>query len=163
MNPISSWQWDFDNDGTIDATTENPQYLYTQKGTYSVKLIVSNGVTTDTLLREDYITVSGPSGVEIIDSEVPNSFSLSQNYPNPFNPTTKISWQSPVYSHQSLKVFDILGNEVATLIDEYKPAGSYEVEFSVEAIQRIAPTSGIYFYTLTAGQYIETKKMILLK
>ncbi len=63
-------------------------------------------------------------------SEVPNKFSLSQNYPNPFNPSTKISWQSPVSGWQTLKVYDVLGNEVATLVNEYRSAGSYEVEFN---------------------------------
>ena len=58
-----------------------------------------------------------------------NCFNLSNNYPNPFNPSTKISWQSPVGSWQTLKIYDVLGNEVATLVDEYKPAGKYEVEF----------------------------------
>lgn len=85
-------------------------------------------------------------------------FYLAQNYPNPFNPTTKISWQSPVGSHQSLKIYDLLGNEVTTLVDEYKPAGSYEVEFKPEGL-----SSGIYFYTLIAGSYTQTKKMILIK
>ena len=65
---------------------------------------------------------------------ITNDFVLYQNYPNypnPFNPSTLISWQSPVGSWQTLKVYDVLGNEVATLVDEYKPAGTYEVEFSV--------------------------------
>ena len=64
----------------------------------------------------------------------PNSFALSQNYPNPFNPSTKISWQSPVSGWQTLKVYDILGNEVATLVNEFREAGSYEIEFSAKAI-----------------------------
>jgi hypothetical protein len=93
---------------------------------------------------------------------VVNKYYLSQNYPNPFNPSTKISWQSPVGSWQTLKVYDILGNEVATLVDEYRNAGSYEVEFnSASSIKNLA--SGIYFYRLQAGDYVETKKMILLK
>ena len=61
----------------------------------------------------------------------PTGFYLSQNYPNPFNPSTKISWQSPVSGWQTLKVYDVLGNEVATLVDEYRNAGSYEVEFQI--------------------------------
>jgi hypothetical protein len=85
-------------------------------------------------------------------------FSLCQNYPNPFNPTTKISWQSPVGSWQTLKVYDMLGNEVATLVDEYKPAGSYEVDFNAVGL-----SSGIYFYKLQTGLFVETKKMILLR
>ena len=90
-------------------------------------------------------------------SEV-SDFKLEQNYPNPFNPSTTISWQSPKGSHQTLKVFDLLGREIATLVDEYKPAGSYKVEFT-----SIGLTSGIYFYKLQAGNFIETKKMILMK
>ena len=83
---------------------------------------------------------------------------MHQNYPNPFNPSTKISWQSPVGSHQTLEVFDALGKEVVTLVDEYKLAGRYEVEFNTEDL-----SSGIYFYRLQAGAFNETKKMILMK
>ncbi|HSL89232.1 MAG TPA: T9SS type A sorting domain-containing protein [Ignavibacteriaceae bacterium] len=95
------------------------------------------------------------------DRTIPTMFSLEQNYPNPFNPSTVISWQSPVGSHQIIKVFDVLGNEIATLVDEYKPAGRYEVEFNSSGIRDLA--SGIYFYRLMAGDFIQTKKMILLK
>ena len=102
------------------------------------------------------------SSIQQYDNKLPNSFLLSQNYPNPFNPSTKISWQSPVGGWQTLKVYDILGNEVATLVNEYRNAGSYEVEFnSASSIKNLA--SGIYFYRLQAGDYVETKKMILLK
>ena len=96
----------------------------------------------------------------------PLKFSLEQNYPNPFNPSTKISWQSPVGSRQTLKIYDVLGNEVATLVDEYRPAGIYEVEFSASGRPESSikkPASGVYFYQLKAENYIETKKMILLK
>jgi photosystem II stability/assembly factor-like uncharacterized protein/subtilisin-like proprotein convertase family protein len=89
-------------------------------------------------------------------------FQLQQNFPNPFNPSTKISWQSPVDGHQTIKVFDVLGNEIATLVDEYKPAGSYQVEFQSSAGNRQL-ASGIYFYQLKAGEYIQTKKMVLTK
>lgn len=85
-------------------------------------------------------------------------FSLYQNYPNPFNPTTKISWLSPVSSRQTIKVYDVLGNEVATLVNEEKPAGNYEVNFDGSNL-----SSGIYFYQLKAGVFLSTKKMILLK
>lgn len=90
------------------------------------------------------------------------NFELSQNYPNPYNPTTKISWQTPVSGWQTLKVYDVLGNEVANLVDEYRSAGSYEVEFNPASSIKI-PASGIYFYQLKAGDFIETKKMTLLK
>jgi hypothetical protein len=99
-----------------------------------------------------------PSEVELLNDKIPGSFALEQNYPNPFNPSTKISWQSPVSSWQTLKVYDILGNEVATLVDEYKPAGTYEVEFDAAGL-----SSGIYLSRLQTGSFVETKKMILLK
>ncbi len=102
------------------------------------------------------------TGTEPI-TEVVKNYSLEQNYPNPFNPSTKISWQSPVDSWQTLKIYDVLGNEVATLVDEYKSAGKYEVEFSAKGGDAYDLPSGVYFYTLQAGNYLSTKKMILLK
>lgn len=93
---------------------------------------------------------------------IPENFSLSQNYPNPFNPSTKISWQSPVGGWQALKVFDVLGNEIATLVDEYRSAGRYEVDFK-SSVGSLQLASGVYFYRLEAGSYIKTKKMILAK
>jgi len=93
---------------------------------------------------------------------LPDDFKLFQNYPNPFNPSTKISWQSPVGSWQTIKVFDVLGREVATLVDEYRDAGYYEVEFQ-SSIGSLQYASGVYYYQLKAGSYIETKKMILLR
>jgi len=96
---------------------------------------------------------------------IPLSYELAQNYPNPFNPSTKISWQSPVSSHQTLKVYDVLGNEVATLVDEFKPAGFHEVVFNSENF-----ASGVYIYRLQmdattgSGQsFTETRKMVLLR
>jgi hypothetical protein len=88
----------------------------------------------------------------------PNRFYLYQNYPNPFNPNTKISWQSPVGSWQTLKIYDVLGNEVATLVNEYRNAGSYDLEFNASKL-----SSGVYYYKLRAGDFVDTKKMILLK
>ena len=91
------------------------------------------------------------------------SYSLNQNYPNPFNPSTKISWQSPVGSHHTLKIYDVLGNEVATLVDKYREAGKYEVEFNGHSDEGQNLSSGVYFYRIQAGSFIETKKMILIK
>ena len=118
----------------------------------SFNLVISKSI--------DYF--NSPSvGVQDNNSAILN-FSLSQNYPNPFNPSTKISWQSPVAGWQTLKVYDILGNEIATLVNEYRNAGNYEVEFN-SASSIMNPASGIYFYRLQAGDYIDTKKMLLLK
>ena len=111
------------------------------------------------------IPISGeghPSAVED-DESLPKEFSLSQNYPNPFNPSTKISWQSPVSSWQTLKVYDVLGNEISTLVNEYRSAGNYEVNFSVGRDSSPALASGVYYYQLKTGSFVETKKMILIK
>lgn len=88
----------------------------------------------------------------------PNEFKLWQNYPNPFNPVTKISWQSPINGWQTLKIYDILGREVATLVDEYRAAGKYEIEFDGSGL-----SSGIYLYKFRGANYSDIKKFVLLK
>ena len=89
---------------------------------------------------------------------LPTDFVLNQNYPNPFNPATTISFSIPSPGFISLKVYDILGNEVAILVNEEKPAGNYEVRFDASSL-----TSGTYFYRFSAGSFTEVKKMILVK
>ena len=105
---------------------------------------------------------NGITSVKDEDNKSPCDFSLSQNYPNPFNPSTRISWQSSLGSWQTLKIYDVLGNEVATLVDEYKPAGKYDVEFK-SAVYNRQLISGVYFYQLKVGNNTQTKKMLLLK
>ena len=90
--------------------------------------------------------------------QVPLSFSLEQNYPNPFNPNTIIKYSIPQSSQVILKIFNTLGEEIATLVNEYKPAGRYEIEFNAAALP-----SGVYFYQLKAGSFLQTRKMILIK
>jgi hypothetical protein len=120
---------------------------------------------------EDLDNVSRPQGsgfdigcyeyntlTSVKEEIIADDFILYQNYPNPFNPTTKISWQSLIGSWQSLKVYDVLGNEVATLVDEFKPEGKYEVEFNAKELP-----SGIYFYRLNVGSFTQTKSTVLLK
>jgi hypothetical protein len=92
------------------------------------------------------------------ESVLPERFALEQNYPNPFNPSTTISWQLAEGRKTTIKVYDMLGREVATLVDEYKPAGKYETVFNA-----IGSASGIYFYRLQAGEFSSTKKIILMK
>ena len=94
----------------------------------------------------------------ITEEHTANAFELEQNYPNPFNLSTKIKYHLPEISFVTIKVYDVLGNKITTLVNEKKPAGSYEVEFG-----GIELPSGIYFYRLQAGSYVESKKMILLK
>jgi hypothetical protein len=93
----------------------------------------------------------------LIDSH-PSKYKLDQNYPNPFNPTTRIRFSVHELSFVKLKVYDIVGNEIETLVNQEKPAGSYEVQFSAVDLP-----SGVYFYRIQAGGFIDTKKMILLK
>ena len=89
---------------------------------------------------------------------LPDKFFISQNYPNPFNPSTIINYQIPKSTLVTLKVYDILGREVTTLVNEEKPAGNYEINFNGSRL-----SSGIYFYRIQVGGYTSIKKMILLK
>ena len=113
-------------------------------------------------IQLDYLAV--PSAiVTSVEDEIaglPNHYSLQQNYPNPFNPSTVINYQIPKLSNVSLKVFDILGREIATLVNKEQQAGNYFVDFSMKNYHL---SSGIYFYRLSAGNFIQTKKMILIK
>ncbi|HOI31064.1 MAG TPA: T9SS type A sorting domain-containing protein [Melioribacteraceae bacterium] len=92
------------------------------------------------------------------DSEIPDKYKLSQNYPNPFNPTTTISFSIPESQFISLMVYDILGREISTLVNEEKQPGNYKVNFDGSNL-----SSGVYYYQMRAGQFVETKKLILLK
>jgi hypothetical protein len=93
-----------------------------------------------------------------VSIDLPKSWSLSQNFPNPFNPSTVISYQVAVGSKVTLKIYDVIGNEITTLVNEYKNAGRYEAVFTGESL-----TSGIYIYKLITDNYISVKKMILVK
>lgn len=102
------------------------------------------------------------SDIVKVTIEIPLNFSLEQNYPNPFNPSTTLSFAISQPSFVSLKIFDVLGNEVATLVNEYKSEGRYEVEFGVKSGVREL-SSGVYFSQLKSGDFIKTNKMLLLK
>ena len=104
------------------------------------------------------ITVNAITDVKTINGIIPDNFILMQNYPNPFNPTTTISFSLPYKSFVSLKVFDALGREVTTLVDEELSAGDHSRLWNGGNM-----SSGIYFYSLQAGSFTETKKLILLK
>jgi beta-N-acetylhexosaminidase len=96
----------------------------------------------------------------IADKDLPNKYVLYQNYPNPFNSTTVISYKLEVSSYVTLKVYDLLGREVANLVDEYKPAGIYNYQLLTENYQL---SSGVYFCQLRAGSFVETRKLVLMK
>lgn len=119
-------------------------------------------------LNHIYYTDDGWVTYSIVDSIVTGineqqitatEFILEQNYPNPFNPSTKISWQSPISSWQSIKLYDVLGREIETIAEGFYDAGIHTKSYTANA----ALTSGIYFYQLKAGNFVKTKKMMLIK
>jgi len=140
------------------TTTIKNDYSYNDEnlkaGTYQYRL-----------KQIDFNGIYELSDVVEVDINTPIEFSLEQNYPNPFgnaihsnNPSTKISWQSPVSSRQTIKVFDVLGKEVAVLFDEFREAGYHTIEFKADGL-----SSGIYYYTLTVDNFTSTKKFVLMK
>jgi len=141
-----------DNQGNL-IHTDYSYYAYGMGKVKNVRTFPPTDAHTDLLISYN---VTGLNDEET--NQNPDNFLLSQNYPNPFNPATKISWQSPVSGHQTLKVYDMLGKEVATLVDEYREAGNYGIDFNASSL-----SSGVYFYTLQAGTYTQSKKMILMK
>jgi hypothetical protein len=148
------------------TTTEVHNYTYTDKN-------VERGKYFYRLKQIDYSGAYEYSDeIEVSVTGILN-FGLGQNYPNPFNPSTKIKYTIPSVtlrqaqsdSWVTLKVYDVLGNEIATLVNEEKPAGTYEVEFNINShsgeVRNLS--SGVYFYQLRSGDFIETKKMVLIK
>lgn len=140
-------------------------YLYADTSEFQVlsEYIISQ--QTITPINRGNI-IAGVKGID--EGRVPDQFRLEQNYPNPFNPSTKIKFRIADCGFVTLKVYDILGNEVATLVNEEKQPGTYEVEFSAKGGFASGGNaynlpSGVYFYRLKAGSFIETKKMILIK
>ena len=134
------------------TTTEPRSYSFTDKN-------VTAGIYKYRLKQIDYDgTFSYSDVVDVVLNQVPEEFKLYQNYPNPFNLTTVISYQLPVISNVTLKVFDTLGNEITTLVNEAKQPGVYEVEFDASLL-----ASGIYLYQLKTDAFVQTKKMVLAK
>ena len=98
------------------------------------------------------------TSVDKVEFQNPNEYTIYPCYPNPFNPGTTINWQSPESGWQTIKIYNSLGEEIEILVDEYKPAGMHEVQFTANNLP-----SGVYFYQLRAGEFVQTKKMILMK
>jgi phosphatidylserine/phosphatidylglycerophosphate/cardiolipin synthase-like enzyme len=160
---------------TIDAETTSPnQYVITGSHNWSSSaensnnentLIINSSRIANLYLQEfkaRYLESGGTDnivvGVQGLKGEIPSTFGLSQNYPNPFNPRTTIEVYLPVSGAATLKIYDVLGREVAALLDEKKPAGAYSVSW----IPGHLP-SGVYFYRLQAGSFVETRKMLLVR
>ena len=153
--------------GDISHVVSGGPYSIQPNETIPVAFSIAAGLNIDELRtaiansRNKYSQI--PTSILDEKIERPGEFYLSQNYPNPFNPSTRIQYQVSRASNISLKIFDVLGNEIANLVNEYKHAGSYEVEFSTaETKIGVSLPSGVYFYRLRAGDFVETKKMILL-
>lgn len=160
--------------GAIQISNASDNYIpfavpifYTQSGgapTFCIITFAVSGpssgsdVHANTQMFIDHLELSmdDVSGVEDKVSQL--DFALNQNYPNPFNPTTVISYQIPVTSQVSLKVYDVIGNEVAALVNKVEPAGKYEVTFNAANLP-----SGIYFYQLKTDGFNVVKKMTLLR
>ncbi|HMS35036.1 MAG TPA: PQQ-dependent sugar dehydrogenase [Ignavibacteria bacterium] len=123
----------------------------TAKNLYFIHFVASAGKVYKII--DSTVTTSDP-----LNESVPSDYKLYQNYPNPFNPVTHLGFGISKLGYVSLKVFDVLGNEIKTLINEIKPAGYYDAEFNGSNLP-----SGIYYYRIEAGEFIETRKMILLK
>ncbi len=127
-----------------DTETEEEYYWYGfSDQAPQVQTLIWFGVTT---------------GIERVNDLVPGTYALGQNYPNPFNPSTTINFALPQTSNVVLKVYDVLGSEVATLLNGEKAAGNYEVSFDASKL-----ASGLYIYTLNTGNFTASKKMMLIK
>ena len=146
-----------DGSGTVVAvnngTNSNPFTLTAPgPGDYTVNAGHKSPLVWDSVSVN--ITLTGVSE----NQNHPLEYKLYSNYPNPFNPSTTIRYSIPEASFTSIKIYDVIGNEVSSLVNENKPAGLYDVQFNASDL-----SSGIYFYTIQAGSFKETKKMILLK
>jgi len=135
-----------------------PTAVYT---TYNGTLTVSNSDSTIVINLKG--VSSGPIGIQNISNTVPKETKLFQNYPNPFNPTTNIRFQIKQNGFVSLKIYDVLGQEIASLVNEKMNAGIYEVPFSTEMISGGVSSSGVYFYKLETENFSQTNKLIIVK
>ncbi len=161
-------QWVIRYNGTGNAYDDALSIAVNSSGNVAITGS-SPGATSAT----DYATVKYSQTTTDVESnnEIPTGFELSQNFPNPFNPETTISYGVQAASQVSLKVYDVLGREVATLVNEYQQAGTYREKFNVETCRGKSLHSGVYFYRLQVGNpsagsgqgFIQTKKMVLLK
>ena len=129
------------------------------EGTGVVLLCNAKGIyagfwTTMLAVLFDYVVITSAED----EISLPISYRLFQNYPNPFNPSTTIKYSIPKLSFVTIKIYDVLGSEVATLVNEEKPVGTYELNWNAANLP-----SGVYFYQLKAGSFVQTKKMLLLK
>jgi len=154
----TSWQWTFEGGTPNTSTVQNPQNIqYLTAGTYQVKLIATNSYGSDTIVKTKYVYAVPHIGIGNNETSV-NDFKLEQNFPNPFNPVTNIKYEIAKSGFVTLKVYDVIGREVAMLLNKNLKAGTYETTYNGENL-----TSGIYFYKITAEGFTDTKRMMLIK
>jgi len=148
-----------DAQGWIDSPSTNFGWIVigNESAGQSSKRIDSREIATTAFRPQLTVHYQLSTGVKK-ENGIPQSFALSQNYPNPFNPSTSISYHIPQSGSVTLRVFDMLGNSVATVVDEIQPAGSHTVRFNGEGL-----SSGLYFYRLQSGSFTAVQKMTLLK
>ena len=171
INCSSAWStvevYDPDTDNWTSGTDISTKWVMTAAASINENIYVSGGtfqICPPSVVKT--VRVYNPAqdtllALEIINrhnQQQPESFAISQNYPNPFNPSTTLKYGIPKESYITLKVYDILGREVATLVNKQQKAGYYEVDWNAAN-----NSSGIYFYRIQAGDFAETKKMILMK
>ena len=137
------------------TTTEKSDYLYTDESPV-------NGISYYRLKQIDFDGTYKILNAEMVEFTQVNDYALEQNYPNPFNPSTVINYSIPTAGQVKVTVYNLLGSEVAVLVNEYKEAGNYSVEFSTENLKNNLG-SGVYIYSLKAGSFTQTRKMVVLK
>ena len=158
---VISWEWDFENDGTVDSYDQNPTHIYDETGIYTVSLTVSDGTDTDIEIKNDYINVINvDSDDETISFEATNLF----NYPNPFNPSTTIEFSIQTDSKVDLTIYNIKGQKIRTLTSNEFTQGSHSIIWNGKDEVGKSMSSGIYYYELNVNGEIEAmKKCLLLK
>jgi hypothetical protein len=143
--------------GTNQLAGETQRYSLALMFALSIEEIFNVKRTIQKIYNNNY-QIDSTTSIEDKHLSVPSNYLLYQNYPNPFNPITKIKYSIPLSDNVQIKVYDILGREIKTLLNEYKQAGTYEIEFDASNF-----ISGVYFYSMQAGNYTATKKLILIK
>ncbi|MBN2285937.1 MAG: T9SS type A sorting domain-containing protein [Tissierellales bacterium] len=153
---INTWQWDFgDNQGSAE---QNPAHTYNRADTFTVSLTVTGPGGSDTSVRENYIYVREPSGIEVLSGRVPTTYLFRQNYPNPFNPVTQISFSVPKPSRIKILVYDANGRLIDSLYNDKIQTGEHTIKWDASHLP-----SGMYFIKLFTDDFQQTRKCLLLK
>jgi hypothetical protein len=156
--------------GYLDATTRTVYREFVANLLYLLPDAVDNGIVMFNIVGAggfpnigstfvvDDLSMGAATGVNDLPNGLPKAFRLEQNFPNPFNPTTNIIYDVPVQSHVRMSVFDVLGREVAELVNEVQTPGRYKAVFDGAGLP-----SGAYFYRMAAGNFVETRRFLLVK